>query len=457
MIDSAVGSPKGNPMIRLLCLSLALLGVEALADPCGMVPPIYTGAGTPITRVGPQRTYVFYKDGIETYVIRPGFKGKVDEFGMLIPFPSPPAMRKVSDAIFPHLAAAVEPPEVVIDLRPRPKYDRREYKSMAPSAKGAMAEEKLAYDEVKVLKREAVGMYEVATLAAGSAKALNRWMDEHGFKYPTGMDEVCNDYIKLGWVFVAEKTRVGSKPNSDPKPGMKTVNPAIPSGATFDGYVQAMGFRYKVDKPSVPMRLSPFNEGEKRQIVYYLTDHPVRFDGVDTALVKRQLPGWRLLKNITQLLPVRVLGGSPAQVTKEMLANLRPRREPRPHNGEAKALFASDLRAVKTRQLSLDHEEKEKELLRIGEALNLRGPQIDLLHEAHLEVDRDKAALGELGKLEGLYLTVIDGDFPIELMKEKDLTTRKFAMSPKDNSRLGYDARLDGPGSELQGIRWEAP
>ena len=36
---------------------------------------------------------------------------------MLIPFPAPPALRKVPDHIFPHLAAAVDPPEVVVDLR----------------------------------------------------------------------------------------------------------------------------------------------------------------------------------------------------------------------------------------------------------------------------------------------------------------------------------------------------
>ena len=54
----------------------------AFADPCGMVPPIYTGEGVPLTRIGEQQTYVFYKDGIETFVIRPGFQGKVDNFGM---------------------------------------------------------------------------------------------------------------------------------------------------------------------------------------------------------------------------------------------------------------------------------------------------------------------------------------------------------------------------------------
>ena len=43
--------------------------------------------------------------------------------------------------------------------------------------------------QVKVIKQEAVGMYEVAVLAAGSAKALQLWIDDHGYKYPDGMDE----------------------------------------------------------------------------------------------------------------------------------------------------------------------------------------------------------------------------------------------------------------------------
>ncbi|MEK6239430.1 MAG: hypothetical protein N2C14_32330 [Planctomycetales bacterium] len=59
-----------------------------------------------------------FKDGVETFVIRPGFQGKVDEFGMLIPFPNPPALRKVRYHVFRHVAAAVDPPEVTVDWNP---------------------------------------------------------------------------------------------------------------------------------------------------------------------------------------------------------------------------------------------------------------------------------------------------------------------------------------------------
>ncbi|MFT3839326.1 MAG: DUF2330 domain-containing protein [Myxococcaceae bacterium] len=265
--------------MKVLFASLLLLGTAAAADPCGMVPPIYTGGQpVPIIRTGAQRTYAFYKDGVETYVIRPGFTGKAEEFGMLIPFPSPPALRKVPDEIFLQLSAAIDPPEVIVDLRPpppMPSFGGMGMAAGAPSARASVAQEApLRYDEVKVLHQEAVGMYEVATLAAGSAEALDKWMTQHGFMYPKGMDAVVNEYVKLQWVFVAEKTRVGSKENADPKPGMRKVDPSMPSNAQFNGFVQAMGFRFKVDKPSLPMRLSPFNEGDNHQVILLSQRHP---------------------------------------------------------------------------------------------------------------------------------------------------------------------------------------
>src|SRR5262249_30759045 len=155
--------------------------------------------------------YVFFQDGLETFVIRPGFSGKVEDFGMLISFPSPPALRKVSEDIFPQIAAAVDPPEVVLDLR----WDRlartgraRRFDANGDKQSGD-ASLKLKREEVRVLKQEAVGMYEAAVLEAGSAEALKRWMDDHGYKYPAGMDAVCEEYVKLGWCFVAEKAKVG--------------------------------------------------------------------------------------------------------------------------------------------------------------------------------------------------------------------------------------------------------
>src|SRR5262245_2530593 len=183
------------PMFRAMLVLMVVAGAcgIAAADPCGMVPPIYVNDNTSLVRFGDEQTYVFHKDGVETFVIRPGFKGKVEDFGMLISFPSPPALRKVSEDIFPQIANAVDPPEVVIDVRWHGR-DRDFAPFGGGQGRGPLKEEakglRLEKDEVRVLKQEAVGMYEAAVLEAGSAKALKRWMDDHGYKYPAGMDAV---------------------------------------------------------------------------------------------------------------------------------------------------------------------------------------------------------------------------------------------------------------------------
>src|SRR5438477_9716199 len=153
---------------------------------------------------------------------------------MLIPFPEPPALRKVSESIFPHIEQAIDPPGVIIDVRPPPPAAPGPGGGGGGGSPFVISVLPLGINEVRVLRQEAVGMYEVAVLEAGSAAALKRWMDDHGFKYPTGMDGVCEEYVKLGWCFVAEKTRVGQKAGLDPKPRAKAVAGKLPTGATFD-------------------------------------------------------------------------------------------------------------------------------------------------------------------------------------------------------------------------------
>ena len=421
-----------------------------------MVPPANLAAGQQIKRIGPQKTYVFFEDGIETFVIRPGYSGNVDEFGMLVPFPTPPAIRKVPDAIFEQIAAAVDPPEVVIDLRPRPpprKYSRR---SMEKSeAKSADDGDGLRFDEVRVLRQEAVGMYEVAVLEAGSPKALEKWMTEHHFKYPEGMDDVTNDYVKLGWCFVAVKTRVGDKGATDPKPGMKK-NPSakLPPGANFDGYIQGMGYRFETKEPVLPMRLSTYNAADdRRQVVYVLADEPLHFKGVPDDVVKRQIAGKKLRSHVSDPLPLRIYGGTLADVPKPRLEGLKAQRDPKPFNGLARELFGADLQAAKTKNLSLEHEEQEKELLNIGERLGLRGPEIDVLHTQVLTEASEAVAKQSIRGLDGLTLTVVDGQFPFELMRDSDLTFRSFKMKAAKNTAEEYDARVLGPGGKKVGVR----
>jgi hypothetical protein len=311
----------------------------------------------------------------------------------------------------------------------------------------------LGVNEVRVLRQEAVGMYEVAVLEAGSAAALKRWMDDHGFKYPQGMDAVCDEYVKLGWCFVAEKARVGKKSGLDPKPRAKQVDGKLPAGATFDGHVQAMGFRFRTKQLVVPMRLSAYNAGELRNVVYLLTDGPRRIRSIPEEYVVRQISGSDLFANLHDPLPLRIIGGTVADLNDWHRQWLPNARNPRPHNGEARELFASDLLAVKQGRLSHPHEEAEKMLLRIGENLGLRGPDIDRLNLASLQEDRAKAADAAVADLKKMTMTVVDGDFPREVLGSQNLQFAEYTMPARRNTPEHYDSKQHGPTRTPHGIR----
>jgi hypothetical protein len=438
----------------LLCAVAIAVALPSplLADPCGMVPPVYQGAGNPITRIGEQQTYVFYKDGVETFVIRPGFQGKVDEFGMLIPFPNPPAVRKVPDNIFGQLANAVDPPEVVIDLRPQYKFAQKSSAGKSSGLRFRRDASDLKKDVVRVLKKEAVGMYEVAVLAAGSSKALKKWMAENGYKYPDGMDKVCDEYIEQAWCFVAVKTKVGQKAGVDARPGQRAVKSKLPKGSTFDGFVQGMGFRFKTDKLVVPMRLSAFNDGELRNIVYLLTDGPRKIRSIPEEYVVRQLTGAQLTRNVTGPLPLRIIGGTEKDLSEWHVKNLKTQRDPTSKNGAAMQLFAADLLAVSSGELSLPHEEQEKQLLAVGERLGLRGGAIDKLNAEALKKDADKTTAAGIKDLADMALTVVDGDFPREVLGGQNLTFAEYKMPSRRNNAESYDAKIKAAGGKKQGI-----
>jgi hypothetical protein len=420
------------------------------ADPCGMVPPIATSTGTPgvIQRDGAQRTYVMHSRGTETIALRPGFVGDVEQFGMLIPFPSVPAIRKIDDDTFAHIEAAVDAPELLVEVYDPYIPDRFAVLEMASVDDASFAVEKeegLGYMEVNVVREEAVGMYQVAVLEAGSPRALDRWMGDNDYAYPEGMDAVVADYVQSKWCFVAVKARVGGNQAATPHPGMREADTGRPQGSGFDGHVQGMGFRFETPTPVVPMRLSVFNGADPRNVVYMLTDEPVRIDGLNTDLVVRQVTGEHVHANLTQPLPMRWINGGPGDVSKETIASFDTLREPEPYNGAARVLFSSDLLAARTGQLSLPFEEAEKELLNISESLGLRDGGMDALYAQELRQERELAVDGALDDVKEMHLTVLDGVFDGRVLARQNLEFSAYTMPADRNVRRNDPLRMAGP------------
>jgi hypothetical protein len=433
-----------------------MLTSPVAADPCGMVPPIrlpVASKGAPIKRIGVQTTYVFHRNGMETVLIHPGFEGTLHEFGMLIPFPAPPSVKKVPEDTLQHIAASIDPPSVPVRIqrpRPRPRTSARASmgggRSTSNDSSLEYEEPRLAADEVRVVRQEALGMYELAVIEAGSAKALDTWMSEHGFAYPSGMDDTVSDYVNDRWYFVAVKAKVGQASGVAPRPGMRDVDADLPTGAKFDGKVQAMAFRFEVEEPIVPMRLAVFNGEDTHNLVYMLAERPVRIVDMDEGLVTRQLSGRELHSNITDSLDLTVTGGTRKQLPDHWLRSIAPQRDPGPYNGIARDLFATDLAASRSGQLTLDVERQEKALLAVSEELGLRGNAIDKLHRAELLEGYSAAEESALSDLQDMWLTVFDGKFSREHIAAYNLTFEPHQMPDGTNTTLVYNARERGPG-----------
>jgi hypothetical protein len=227
----------------------------------------------------------------------------------------------------------------------------------------------------------------------------------------------------------------------------------LPSGSTFDGNVQAMGFRFTTERLVVPMRLSAFNEGRLRNIVYLLTDSPRRIRSIPEEYVVRQVAGVDLFQNVTGPLPLRIIGGTEADIPDWRRKRLVAERNPEPHNGAARDLFASDLQAVSSGQLALAYEESEKELLAIGERFGLRGKDIDRVNTQALEGERKKTVAAGLAKLkQSMTLTVVDGDFPREVIAKQNLAFDEYRMPARRNRPESYDAKQNGPAGRKRGV-----
>ena len=106
---------------------------------------------------------------------------------------------------------------------------------------------------------------------------------------------------------------------------------------------------------------------------------------------------------------------------------------------------------MKNGRLSHPFEEDEKMLLRIGEHFGLRGPEIDKLNLAALDKEREKAVKDALGDLKKMTLTVIDGDFPREVVGAQNLIFGEYRMPARRNSSEFYDAKDKKPAGKREG------
>src|SRR5215470_9084959 len=223
--------------VTIASLPLLVLGCSALARADGTF--VWRNEKIDI-REPEQKALLLFDAGVEDLVLEVRYDGAPREFGWIIPLPSRPRMRADDPRLFEALSRSTQEPRA-----PRSARTSR----LTATLGVAMT------DDVKVVERARVGLYDAAVLEAHEANALTRWLRANGFRAPPGSAPILGDYAKRGWIFVAlriDSTRVDSAMRS----------------ALASGTIQPIRFRFRAPEPVYPLRVSALGGGHSQILLY---------------------------------------------------------------------------------------------------------------------------------------------------------------------------------------------
>jgi hypothetical protein len=222
-----------------------------------------------------QRALIHFADGKEMLVIDTAFKGSGTNFAWIIPVPSVPTVEPATTGLFSTLQIIFQP-RIVHDVTGYYKFaiflgilvayvlwkGRRGespfgmliivalfaiLSSLLLPALGTTAS--LSGDEVSVLNRKTVGIYETATLSSRDGQAVFDWLNQNGFVAPTNFIPAIRAYAQKGWYFVASKIRLDASLPEAAKP-------------------HPLALTFKTERPVYPLRLTGINNDSCRIELY---------------------------------------------------------------------------------------------------------------------------------------------------------------------------------------------
>ncbi|WP_320670981.1 DUF2330 domain-containing protein [Patulibacter defluvii] len=292
-----------RPSLLLVALVVALaVALVAFARPAGACA---CGIAFDAT-VAQEQAIVSLKDGRESIVLSldlaepEGAAAGDRRAAVLLPVPATPtvtAVRADQVDVFDQLARATAPLPEESDGGGNGDGDG------AP-ASGAPA--------VKLLSRERVGGYDVSRLRAGDARALRRWLNDHGYRTPAAADAILRRYVAERWAFVAIRLAPRSVDGSS-----RALRP--------------LRVAFASERLVYPLRLSRLSPRPVTAVLYVVGEHRVLAKGFDThhaglvadlspaptAAVRRLLDGRYLTK-------LQISGRTPSSITEDVAVRQAP-------------------------------------------------------------------------------------------------------------------------------------
>ncbi len=231
--------PRYGRMVGVWCV-VGLLVVRILpaqACGCGMVIPREGETSVP-----QERALIRWDGQTEDLIMRLSVQGVARDAAWILPVPSRATVQLAGATLFTELED-LSKPEIQV-----------EWEWLGGGGGGGGAAGGAA---VTVLERQTIGPFDVSTLAATDAGALQEWLTTHGYRVPARLDTVLPHYVAHNWEYVAAKlTRKAGD-------------------ATLGGELDPLWVRFASRELVYPMRASALAQQSVSVYLYVLADHRV--------------------------------------------------------------------------------------------------------------------------------------------------------------------------------------
>lgn len=231
-------------------LAALLLAAPAAACGCGAYVPREGDA-----HVAQERALLRWDGRNEDIVMALSVDGRSEEAAWILPVPSRASVQLADPELFDALQTLT---------KPLVRVERIRGDGVGAGAPGA---------GVTVLERQALGPFDVATLAAGDSTALSGWLSENGFQFPSGLEAVLEPYVAQGWEYVA-------------------VRLTPQAAGELSGDLDPLWVTFASDTLVYPMRPTALARNPLPVFLYVLADHRVAQPPAFDAGATGTRPGW---------------------------------------------------------------------------------------------------------------------------------------------------------------------
>ena len=210
-----------------------------------------------------QKAILVFDSGQEDLILQVKYGGPVSEFGWLIPVPNQPQVKSGSMKCFYELSQYTQM-----------HFESEGFGSVSSASLGK-GDTEPAEPRVKVVEIKTVGDYKIAVLSTRDTGALEKWLADNQFYFPTNKTDVLDSYVRQHWYFIAVKINLG-----------KTAAAANISNELAGGELNPLQISFASDQCVFPLKISSVNGQPSEVQLYVLSPEPL----LEQTILEQKLP-----------------------------------------------------------------------------------------------------------------------------------------------------------------------